>query len=67
LQTGENSTGTDGRGKWIVTTDLCADAVHEALAPVLPKPDTIRYRFGNSEVILQMQDGNPNKIAAAMR
>ncbi len=66
-QTGCEGSIDDGEGKWIVTTDFCADAVREALVSVLPEPDTISYRFGNAEVILQIQDGDPNKVVATTK
>lgn len=66
-QTGDDGSTDDGEGKWIVTTDFCTNAVREALASVLPEPDTIRYRFGKTEVILQMQDGDPNRVVTATR
>jgi hypothetical protein len=61
-QTGDNGIVEDGEGKWIVTTDFLADPVREAIVPLLPEPDTIRYRFGKAEVTLKMKDNNPNRI-----
>lgn len=63
-QTGDNGVIDDGKGRWLVTTDFLAESVREAVAPLLPEPDTIRYRFGKTEVLLKMKDNDPNRITA---
>jgi len=63
-KTGDNGVVDDAKGRWLVTTDFLAESVREAVAPLLSEPDTIRYRFGKTEVLLKMKDNDPNKITA---
>jgi hypothetical protein len=57
----------DGRGRWLLTSDFLSPTVRQAVAPVLPAADLIRYRFGDQEVTLRPVDGDPNRLAVDVR
>jgi len=41
-----------GTGRFVVTDDFEAGSVHQYVWPWLPRPDRIRFRFGDHEVLL---------------
>jgi hypothetical protein len=59
---GEDAPVPDGRGQWLVTDDFLSTPVREAVAPYLPEPDTIHYRFGDMDVTFRAVDGDPNRL-----
>ncbi|NLV73128.1 MAG: hypothetical protein GXY52_00360 [Chloroflexi bacterium] len=60
--TGEDGELADGAGKWLVTPDFLAPGVRKAVRHILPPYDTMRYRFGNTEVRFRMLDDDPSRI-----
>lgn len=66
-ETGDDGTLADGAGRWIAAPTFLAPHVRKAVTPFLPPFDTIRYRFGDTEVRFQMVDGDPNRLAVSTR
>jgi hypothetical protein len=64
--TGDNGLCADGLGRWIATTDFLAPHVRKNIAAILPQFDTIRYRFGDTEVRVQTVAGDPNRLTATV-
>ena len=42
----------EGRGKWVLFTDAADPLLKKALAPYLGSPDELRYRFGDTDIIV---------------
>lgn len=59
---GDNGELALGSGRWVTTTDFLAPHVRRAVRPVLPRYDTIRYRFGEHEVSFRMAGHDPARI-----
>ncbi len=57
-----NPVRTDGKGRWMLVNDFGDAAVKDMLAPWLPKPDVIRYRFRQGDVVLRQVPGDPNRV-----
>ena len=49
---------TEGKGKFVLTDDFQVREVYEQVAGLLGHPDEIRYRFGDSEVVLRRVTDN---------
>jgi hypothetical protein len=60
--TGESGTLEDGEGLWVATTDFLAPHVAGHIEHVLPSGDELRYRFGDTQVVLRPEDGDPNRL-----
>jgi len=52
----------DGRGIWVLTDDFLVPHVRGHIEHVLPAPDTLRYRFGNTTVSFHPANGDPNRL-----
>ena len=55
-----------GQGRWIVQADPLAPAVRRAVEPALPAPNTLRYRFGDREVVFSPVDGDPDRLEISL-
>lgn len=53
---------TEGKGRFVLTDDFQVKEVHAQIAGMLGRPDEIRYRFGDSEVILRRVTDNEVKV-----
>lgn len=55
-----------GAGRWIVTDRVTGEAARALLAPYLGRPDELRYRFGDREVVFTAPE-DPNRIEVTIR
>jgi len=66
-ETGDNGEFAYGAGLWVATTDFLAPHVRQRIIPFFPHHNTIRYRFGDTEVRFNATEDNPNKLSATVR
>jgi hypothetical protein len=53
---------SEGQGKWLASETFLDDAVRKAVEPVLPAPDELTYRYGDTRVVLRPINGDPNNL-----
>lgn len=61
FECGEN-TVTVGSGTWVISDDMLSIEVQKSVENILPEENTIRYQFGNKEVIFRAIDSDPNRL-----
>ncbi len=64
---GEDNTLPEGDGVWIRAADFLDPHVRDAVAPLLPEPGHIRYRFGDGTVEFFIDLDDPHKTLREVR